>query len=217
MRARVVACFVAVLALVGTAAPAWAAPSTEVIQGQVLRLVSVADWDAASSLSTGTPVRWDVTVSAHAPDPGTVTLGLSADGDAALRVDVALCRDAWQQDVCPGGARTLRAGWEIPLDGAEVALTQMADTDVAYVRMSVALEPGVHEGSTSIRFHATGESESAVVGTGGGLAITGMSPVVPWILGGGAVLVVLGLLLAFVRGRRRPADADEDEEPEVEP
>ncbi len=210
MRSRVIACIVVALVSAGVASPAWAAPTTEVIQGQVLRLVSVADWDAASALSTGVPVRWDVTVSADAPDPGQVTLGVSATGDAPLRVDVALCLREWTPDGCPGGAQTLRTAWAVPRDGVEVDLTRIADTDVAHVRLSVVLEPGAHEGSTSIRFHARGESESVVVGAGGGLATTGMSPVVPWILGGGAVLVLLGLVMTLVRRRRGRDDEGEE-------
>lgn len=211
MRIRIVACLVAVLVSAGVASPAWAAPTTQVIQGQVLRLVSVADWDAASALSTGVPVRWDVTVSADAPDPGRITLGVSATGDAPLRVDVALCLREWEPDGCPGGAQILRTAWAVPRDGVEVDLTRIADTEVAHVRLSVVLDPGAHEGSTSIRFHARGESESVAVGSDGGLAVTGMSPVVPWILGGGAALVLLGLVMTIVR-RRRGRDGDGEEE-----
>ncbi|ALX65556.1 hypothetical protein [Microbacterium sp. XT11] len=203
MRARVLAGLIAALALAGIAAPAWAAPTTQVVHGRVIRLVSVADWDAASSLSSGRAVRWDVTVSADAPDPGRIVLGVSATGDARLEVDVALCAQEWEDDGCPRGEKALRTAWEVPRDGLQTELTSMADTDVAYVRMSVALAAGEHSGSTSIRFHARGEGDSASVGPRGGLATTGMSPVVPWILAGGAILVVAGAALAVGRARGR--------------
>ena len=202
MRRRIAAALLGVLAVVGTSAPAWAAPSTEVVQGRVLRLVSVADWEAASSLSPGRPVDWDVTVSAAAPDPGRVTIGLSATGGAPLVVDVTMCLRDGEQGECPGGGTVLRSGWEIPLDGVEVDLAELADTDVARIRISVALAAGVHSGSTSVRFHAHGGSESVVVGPDGGLATTGLTSAAPWILGGGAALVAAGLVLIAVRRGR---------------
>jgi len=201
MRRLLLTCVVAVVALAGAAAPAWAASSTEVIQGQVLRLVSVADWDAASSLSPGRPVRWNVTVSADAPDPGQVVLGVSAEGSAPLLVDVEMCLREWQQDACPGGAEVLRSAWEVPLDGVRSDLARIADTDVAYVRLSVMLPDGVHSGSTSIRFHASGASESVAVGPDGVLAATG-SASAPWMLLVGAAPAVLGLALILWRGAR---------------
>ena len=76
--------------LLGSAAPAWASPTTEIIQGRILRLVSVADWEAAGSLLPGQQVRWDVAVSAVAPDPGIVTIALSATGEAPLLLDVSI-------------------------------------------------------------------------------------------------------------------------------
>ncbi|WP_223586010.1 hypothetical protein [Microbacterium sp. OVT16B] len=209
MRSRVVA--VAALVVLGSigASPAWAAPSTQVVQGQVLRLVSVADWDAAASLLPGAPVQWDVAVSADAPDPGTVTIGVSASGDASLVVDASLCMSAWTPSGCPGGSTILRTGWSIPRDGAEIALAQMADTEVGHLRLSIALAADDEGGRTEVRVHAHGAGESAVIGPDGGLATTGMSPVVLWILGGGAVLVVVGAVLLVAR-RRRPRGEDED-------
>lgn len=195
------------LVFVASASPAWASPTTEVIQGQVLRLVSVADWDAAGTLLPGQPVQWDVAVSADAPDPGTVTIGVSATGDAPLLLDASLCGEEWQVDGCPGGESVLRSGWEIPRDGSEIRLAEMADTDIAHLRLSIALRGGAESGSTNVRVHASGEGETVVAGPDGGLATTGASPPVPWIWAGGAVLV-LGAG-TFVLARRRAArDAD---------
>jgi hypothetical protein len=210
MRGRIVTGLVAALALAGIAAPAWAAPTTQVVQGRVIRLVSVADWEAASALSSGRAVRWDVTVSADAPDPGRIVLGVSATGDARLDLDVALCAQEWEDDGCPRGETALRTAWDVPRDGVQTELTSMADTDVAYVRMSVALAADEHGGSTSIRFHASGEGESASVGPEGGLATTGMPPVVPWILAGGAILVVAGAALVVGRARRGRGRSDDE-------
>lgn len=214
-RWRTTAAAVLVLVMLGAAAPAWAAPTTEVIQGRILRLVSVADWDAAGALLPGQRVQWDVAVSARAPDPGTVVIALSAVGEAPLVVDVSMCLREWRGSGCPGGAVALRSAWEVPRDGAEVRLAEVADTEVANVRLTVGLADGVDAGSTSLRLHARGDGESVAVGPDGGLATTGASPHVPWILAGGAVLVVSGLML--VARRRGRADAALAREPGGEP
>lgn len=195
-------------ALLG-AAPAWAAPSTEVVQGEVLRLVSVADWDAASRLLPGQSIEWDVSVSAEAPEPGFVSIGVSATGDVPLSIDVSFCAERWQPTGCPGGTTMLRSSWDIPRDGAEFPLVQITDAETAHLRLVVTLG-AAGSGSTDIRVHARGAGESAVVGPGGGmLATTGLPSSGPWILGGGAVLVVLGLLLGARRRRHGSARAEQ--------
>lgn len=183
------------------AAPAWAASTTEIVQGRVLRLVSVADWASASTMLPGQPMQWDVAVSAEAAEPGTVTLSLSAQGDAALLVDASLCMQQWEQSGCPGGASVLRSAWSIPLDGAEVALADFAATDVGHLRLWITLSADDGEGVTEVRVHARGVGESVVVGPDGPLAATG-GAVAPWVIGAGAVLAVAGIALAGKRADR---------------
>lgn len=199
-----------VASLVGSllvAGPAWAAPTTQVVQGDVLRLVSTADWDAASRLLPGQPLQWDVTVSAAAPDPGTVTIGISATGSADLTADVLLCMQEWDAGGCPGGAVQVKTDWQIPRNGVQVPVAEFPDTEIGHLRLAVSLNPG-EGGSTQVRVHAQGAGgDSVVVGPDGGLATTGMSPVVPWILGGGAVLLILGGI-ALIWARRRHRDDD---------
>lgn len=201
---RRAACATGVSAIVAgvlvAAGPAWAAPSTQVVQGEVLRLVSVADWDAASSLLPGQPVQWDVTVSADAPDPGTVAVGISASGGAALVIDVLRCAQAWGEGGCSGGPVALEAGWSIPRDGVEMPLLEMADTEVAHLRLVIALG-GEEDGSTQVRVHARGAGESATIGPDGGLATTGAAPFAPWVIGGALALVAGGAALSAVRRR----------------
>lgn len=206
---QIVAALALSFVLLGSS-PAAATPTTQVVQGQVLRLVSIADWDAASSLVPGQRVQWDVAVSADAPDPGRVGIGVSATGDAALAIDVMLCLHEWEPDGCVGGATVLRSAWDIPRDGAEVRLADIADTDVAHIRLAIALADDDARGSTQVRVHAQGAGESAVIGPGGGLATTGMSPIVPWILAGGAALVVLGIVLMILRRRGRRDEGARD-------
>ncbi|MFJ2553573.1 hypothetical protein [Microbacterium sp. NPDC087591] len=193
--------------LVPTAA--WAAPTTQVIQGDVLRLVSVADWDAASRLLPGEPVQWDVAISADAPDPGTVRIAVSATGDAPLTLDASLCMRAWGPSGCPGGATELRTAWSIPRDGSEIALVEVADTEVAHLRLSITLNTGDEGGTTDVRVHAQGAGESAVVGPGGGLATTGLSPIVPVAFGVGALLVATGAVLVLDHRRRTVRDKED--------
>ena len=203
---RIIAALVLSGALLG-ATPAAAAPTTQVVQGQVLRLVSTADWNAASSLVPGERVQWDVAVSADAPDPGTVGIGVSATGEASLAVDVSICMREWEPGGCPAGAIVVHDAWDIPRDGDEVHLADIADTEVAHIRLTIALAGDDALGSTQVRVHAAGAGESAIVGPGGGLATTGLSPTAPWILAGGAALVVLGGVLLVLRRRGR---RDED-------
>ncbi|PQZ52448.1 MULTISPECIES: hypothetical protein [unclassified Microbacterium] len=201
----------AVLAVLVVAMPsaAWAAPTTQVIQGSVLRLVSVADWAAAGSLLPGQPVRWDVAVSAHAPDPGVVRIGISATGEARLLLDVSTCPQAWTDTECPGGATELRTGWSIPRDGVEVPLTEIADTETAYLRLAIFLDPsgGSGAGSTDVRVLAQGAGETVTVGSDGGLATTGLPPGTPWAVGVGAILVAWGAALVHSRRRLSVAEA----------
>jgi hypothetical protein len=182
------------------AGPAWAATSTQVVQGEVLRLVSVADWDAASSLLPGQSVQWDVTVSAEAPDPGTVAVGISASGGAELAIDVLRCAEEWDESGCSGGSTTLESGWSIPRDGVEIPLLEMADTEVANLRLVIALD-GEAAGSTQMRVHARGAGESATIGPEGGLATTGVAPFAPWVIGGAVALVAGGAALSAMRRR----------------
>lgn len=216
MRRALATSVIAGLAVVGLAVsglavaqPAWAAPTTQVVQGDVLRLVSVADWDAAASMRPGEPVQWDVAVSADAPDPGTVSIGVSATGDAVLIVDASVCLQEWTASGCPGGESVLRSDWDIPRDGVEAALTSMSDTQTAHLRLTIALAAG-GDGETDVRVHAAGAGESVVIGGDGGLATTGMSPVVYWVLGGGLAALLIGVVLLL---SRRRASRDEEDEP----
>lgn len=183
------------------AAPAWAASTTEVVQGDVLRLVSVADWASASTMLPGQPMQWDVAVSADAAEPGTVTLSLSAQGDATLLVDASLCMQEWEAGGCPGGASVLRSAWSIPLDGSEVALADFAATDVGHLRLWITLSADDGMGVTDVRVHAHGVGESVVVGPEGALAATG-GAVAPWVIGAGAVVAVVGVVLVTKRADR---------------
>lgn len=197
----------AVLALVGVVvggSPAAAAPTTEVVQGEYLRLVSVADWESANRMLPGASARWDVTVSADAPEPGTVAIELSADGDLSLEADVRVCASPWRGERCPGGADVVHRDLTLPLDDRAEIMT-ISDTDVAHVRLDVT--PSESDGVTQVRVHAIGSGEEIGVGPPGELPPTGMPPFLPWLLSLGAVLVGAGAAALGVRRRRAAASA----------
>lgn len=204
---RILAIVLGATAAVVCAAPAWAAPTTEIVQGDVLRIVSVADWEAASDMLPGQTMQWDVTVSAEASDPGVIRVGVSASGDAAIVVDVRACAQEWDATGCSSGASELMAAWPVPRDGTETPLAEMTDSEVMHLRLEVRLERA-DPGTTQVRVHASGAGESVVVGPDGGLATTGLTPVVPWSLGVAAVLVGGGLTIAA--RTRRGSTAGED-------
>lgn len=189
---RALAAVLLAVAVIVTPGAAWAAPTTQVIQGSVLRLVSVADWAAAGSLLPGQPVQWDIEVSADAPDPGVIGISVSATGEAHLLLDISTCAEAWTESGCPVGATALRTRWDIPRDGVEVPLLQVADTETTHLRLAIVLDPagGSGAGSTDVRVHAQGAGETVVAGSDGALATTGLPSAAPWIVGAGAVLVL---------------------------
>ena len=201
---RALAAVLLVVAVIVTPGAAWAAPTTQVIQGSVLRLVSVADWAAAGSLLPGQPVQWDIEVSADAPDPGVIGIAVSATGEAHLLLDISTCAEAWTESGCPVDATVLRTRWDIPRDGVEVPLLQVADTETTHLRLAIVLDPagGSGAGSTDVRVHAQGAGETVVAGSDGALATTGLPSAAPWIVGAGAGLIGSGAVLVL---RRRGA------------
>lgn len=198
---------VAVIAVIAAAVTpaAEGAEVTQTVQGQYVRIVSRADWSAAASMGPQTSVRWDLVVSAQAPGPGTVRVGVSATGDAAVRADVRLCAAAWQGATCSTGERSLRADWAIPRDGRTVELDAMAADAVAHVRLDVRMGGGAETGSTQVLVHADGFGDQVQTGPVGGLPATGGSVPVFAVVGG-AALIVVAVVLVIVGRRRRGGD-----------
>lgn len=190
------------LLVIASAPAAAAAPATEIVQGRYVRIVSRADWAAAAAMGPEASVRWDLEISAAAPSPGTVRVGVSALGDAPVAVDVRLCPVAWQGEDCVGGAQLLRRAWGVPRDGRTVELDAISSDDVAHVRLDVRLAGGREAGATQIRVHADGLGDRIQTGPGGQLPATGGSLPLPAIVAGGALLVAAAVVLVFARRRR---------------
>lgn len=195
-----------VLGALAIAPPAWAAPTTEIIEGRYVQLVSVADWERAADLAPGETMRWDVEISADAPEPGMIEIAVSATGGTPLVVDAALCLDAWRGDECPSDAETLVSDWEVPRDGAQVPLREIDAEQVAHLRLHVGVGPGSVGDVTEMRVHANGASDE--LDTGPDLPPTGGWSSEPWLLAGGALLLVGAGALLFARARQRRDGGD---------
>lgn len=201
----VVAVAIALLSA-GTAPSAGAAEEVQTVQGQYVRIVSRADWSAAVSMGPLTNARWDLVISARAPGPGTVRLGISATGDAPVLADARLCEVAWQGVACPSGERSLRADWTIPRGGRTVELDAMPADDVAYLRLDVRMGGGPTAGaSTQVLVHADGFGDEVQTGPNGELPATGGSPPVLAIVSG--VVLVVAASALIILGRRRRGDS----------
>lgn len=186
-----------------------AAPTTEVIDGRYLQIVSVADWQAAKSLEPGQVLRWDLVISAEAPEPGTIDVTVSALGLTPLEINARLCMSAWDGETCPRGERQLRSGWQVPRDGLDVPLANFPSAETAHLRLGVTLGPGpAPDGAaTQVTVRATGVGESIEVNGEESLAQAG-APARPAGVLATAGLTLLGAAaLVFARGRRR-ANAD---------
>lgn len=202
-RARAGAASVAVLlaaSLVAVPAPRAAADSSvTVIEGDVLRLVSIED-DEMRNLVPGRTVVWQVGVMAEPAVQGLVRVLLSSGGDAhlGLRYDVVWCPVQWQSHGCDDTQPGLPLQ-TIPVDGAERELATVPADEEVWLRVAVTMpsttDPDL-AGRVDIRVRAEGSGDSIVVDTGGGaLAETGGDAA--WLLAPLAfALTTAGALLA---------------------
>ncbi|GAA4781637.1 hypothetical protein [Microbacterium gilvum] len=203
---RVALGIVAAVLLLGAAAvPASAAESTEVYQGSVIRVVSVADWERAGRLAPGEAVDWTLDISASPPDPGTLEVGVRGGGELPVSLDAETCSRPWQGASCTGERTTLLEGWRPAGDGTTWIEEVDADRSV-HLRLVVSRDDDAVEGQEAeVAVHVRGASEEIIVGeqppplapTGGG-----PHPLLPAIVAGvlGAAIAATGWLR---RGRER--------------
>ncbi|WP_461472760.1 S24/S26 family peptidase [Microbacterium sp. HJ5] len=183
-------------------APAHAAAEERVIQGEVIRLVSI-EGPRMSDLAPGTSAVWQVGVSAHAPTPGVIAVLLSSTGDAGLglRYDVQECPTRWNDDGCPQ-ARTLVGEERVPLDGVEREVLSLPSDDAAWLRI-VVTRPGnadaAASGAVDMVVRAVGAGDD-VSTSPEGLPATGAG--LPWVLGGVALLLLAAGAGVAVQARR---------------
>ncbi|MGC4851514.1 signal peptidase I [Micromonospora sp. DT15] len=195
-------------AVLATPGQARADTTEEVIRSRYLTLVSVGDNDRMANLAPEQPVPWQVGVSAHAEQPGEVTISLSALGPLAVRADglqvmVAVCAIRWVKDACPTGQgeQVLADGPATRLAAHPVTISSMRADQQRWVLVTASLlANAVASGSAELVVTATGFGDSASAGgTVGPLPRTGTNLWTPLLAGGGAL--VTGLLL--MRAARR--------------
>lgn len=182
-----------VLALLAPAAPP-AAAST-VVEGEVLRLVSVQDRAAMAGMRAGAPVAWDVEVSASRPD-GRIDLTLEADATPDAFVAAVRACGAASAD-CADAPPILRT----PLGADEVEIGSQSSAERAWYRVEIVLVEDVARARADVVFRAAGLGDD-VASEGGVLPETGTAPRAWTLLLGAGLLAAVAVAVAS-RGRAR--------------
>ncbi|WP_344005243.1 hypothetical protein [Microbacterium paludicola] len=200
------------LGVLWAGAPAAASPSSEVVEGRFLRIVSTADPDAMRGMLPGDVAVWDVTISAQAPEPGQIDIALSGDGHLPLSVDVLACEGIWETTGCSSGERPIEQALPAPIAGPPVPILEVPADAVTHLRLMVSVprDADVTEQATTVlqvRAHGYGDELAASPpgDSRGELPRTGMQ------LGGVALLaigaVIVGIAGARLLAARRRAEA----------
>ncbi len=200
------------LALAGVVVLALALPASaagaEVVRGKYLTLESIPD-PRMTMMGPGETVHWQVGVSVEAPDPGTVSIGLSATGDPSMELTAAAtaCSVRWDEGKCAGKSWQLPDLDPIPIDGVERELLTMPSDQERWVMLAVTMRPSADPApgdGVSALLHASGQGDSVAVGPGGLARTGGPSTIWPVLLALGAI--TMGLALTLRRKRRNERD-----------
>lgn len=183
--------------------PAAAETTETVIQGSVIRLISIEE-PAMRSLTPGRTATWQVGVTADASTPGTITITLAGTGDDAsgLLLEVQGCAQQWTDAGCPT-PELLVAETPIPVDGVARTLRSMGDDERLWLRLHVTMPEDAGSGVSDVQLvvRATGVGDDVSAHPGGGLAATGAGSA--WgLIGAGVVLATAGVGV-LMRARRR--------------
>lgn len=208
-----------VVVLLGVSAAALATPgraraatSEEVIRGTYLTLTSIGDKNQMTNMTPNEPVPWQVGVAAHAKDPGTVTITLSAQGALAanpdgLQVIVAVCTARWVNGACPpGGQQVFADGPASRFIGHATTIASMPSYQQRWILITASLlAHSTLSGSADLIVTATGVGDKASAGGNvGPIARTGTNLWPPVLIGVGALIAgVLLILAARVLATRR--------------
>ena len=193
--------------LLTPAAHAEAATAETVVQGEVIRLTSIGDAAAMSSLGAGESAVWIVGVQADAPSPGVIRMSLAAEGAAnpVLEVTVTACDRRTVDGYCtdelvlvPSTALAARHIFD---------LGTMSDTEQRWLRVETRLSALGTELPVESEFTVTADGFGESVGTDGGGAIAASGiDLAPW-LAVAAASVVAGVATALVVAARRRGTA----------
>lgn len=195
------------LTVAGATDSASAAGAERVIQGEVIRLVSIES-AGMRGLVPGASGVWQVGISADAPSPGRISVRIAAAGDPALglRYTVEVCPERWSDAGCPD-PRVPIVDDPIPLDGEERALLSMHDREERWLRIRVDMPASAGDavGTVDLTVRAVGLGDDVATADGSVLPDTGAP--IPWVLAGsGMVLLAVGALV-MAGGRPRAAAA----------
>lgn len=184
----------------GSALPASAAPVSEVIEGEHLRLVSTGDPVQMRDLVPGVAAVWLVSVSADAPEPGIIDISLTGSGELPLTVDARSCAAAWEASVCTVDEAELALGLLAPLDGTSAPLLRVPADRESHLRLEVALAPDVAAPTDAttrllLRADGWGDTVEAPPPGEGALPPTGTSL-------SGIALLTIGAVIVGVAGSR---------------
>ena len=185
----------------GPASPAHAADGETVttVNGRYLTLVSIRDPDESGNLTPGRPEPWQVGVTVRAPEPGTVHIGISAEGELTdpgeLALDVRACAERWVDGVCAHGeslwlprqdlaaaVAPVPASFDNPDGAREIG---ELETPTSWLMLRVVMPVSLEAGSAAnLRLHAWGSGDV--------LALDGSGPASGGIDGPAGVLAFTG-------------------------
>lgn len=149
--------------------PAAHADATDtVISGQYLRLISVIDRAAVTSLAPGDAVDWQVGVSANAPSPGRLNVSYAFSGPRELPLDIATraCTQRWVESVCPGQEVAVASIGNTAPDHEGTLLSQ-SSRDVRWILLHVTVPQRAdlpQKSSTNLRIIVKGSGEELSTG-----------------------------------------------------
>ncbi|SCF21263.1 signal peptidase I [Micromonospora chokoriensis] len=199
-------------AVLATPGQARADTTEDVIRSQYLTLISIGDRDRMTNLAPDEPVPWQVGVSAHTRQPGTVSIALSALGPLAvdpdgLQLTVAVCAMRWVQGACPSGQaeQVLAYGPAARVVAHPITISAMRANQQRWVLVTASLlARSAVSGSADLVLTATGFGDRASAGgTVGPLPRTGTNLWTPVLAGAGVLLAGVLLILATRRHRAR--------------
>jgi len=195
-------------------APAQAAVTEETFVGTAITLVSVSDKDAMADMQPGVAIPWQIGISAHPVDPGTVDLTLTTSGGLVsdprgLWLSVDTCSVRWVGTTCAtGGSSVMTMAAASSMIAGSVTLASIPTTDELWVMISAVVPnaPVMRSGSATLSIIASGTGTTVIAGTSpGSIAYTGTDLATPLKAALGALTVGLGLAFAARFRRRRLA------------
>lgn len=200
----VVALLAATAAVLGSAPPARAAETEDVVHGEYLTLTSVGDKTQMSHLLPGVPVPWQIGVTAHPSQPGTVHIALSARGSLVTRPDglqvtISVCRVRWTHGTCATGATAVGGpGPASQVLARQLAVATMRSDEQRWVLVEAAIpaDPAQLPSGTAtivISANGTGDAVSTDRQLGPQPGATGSNLRTPLLAGLGALVAGLGL------------------------